>query len=364
MGDDIGGIAMKTRVSVLVAVMVLCGAAHGVERQLIDLGTLGGTGSTAYGINDSGQVVGSAKTNSSTYHAFVYSNGSMTDLNPAGASSSDAYAINNSAQVSGRYRDPVASTESAAIWTDGQATPLGTLAQQSSGEGWAINSSGQVAGSFLSPTAHMSHAFLYDNGTLNDIGTLGGKYGYARGINDSKDVVGFGTNAAGKWHAFIYRNGIMSDIGTLGGSESYAQAINNSGQAVGYASLADDSQYSAFLYYNGVMTDIGGLGGFSVAYAINDRGQVVGSSRLAGSSTVHAFLWEGGAMTDLNTLLAPEYSGWTLTFARGINEGGWICGEAVTPDGQTHAYLLTPEPTMILLLGMGGIALRRMRRPA
>ena len=44
------------------------------------LGTLGGSGSEAFGINTSGQVVGYAQTNSGNYDAFSYSNGTMNDL--------------------------------------------------------------------------------------------------------------------------------------------------------------------------------------------------------------------------------------------------------------------------------------------
>src|SRR4051812_26533463 len=47
--------------------------------QVQDLGTLGGTYSTAYGINDSGQVVGYSRTNDGYEHAFLY-DGTMHDI--------------------------------------------------------------------------------------------------------------------------------------------------------------------------------------------------------------------------------------------------------------------------------------------
>jgi probable HAF family extracellular repeat protein len=68
---------------------------------MTNLGTLGGPNSTAYGINNSGQVVGSAYTNGVTYNAFRYSSGTMTNLGTLGGSLSAANGINNSGQVVG-----------------------------------------------------------------------------------------------------------------------------------------------------------------------------------------------------------------------------------------------------------------------
>ena len=57
---------------------------------MTDLGTLRRLGSSANGINASGQVVGDADTSSGDNHAFLYSNGTMTDLGtlPGGSESS------------------------------------------------------------------------------------------------------------------------------------------------------------------------------------------------------------------------------------------------------------------------------------
>ncbi len=54
---------------------------------MTDLGTLGGSDSYAYGINDSGQIVGGSYTSSGDYHAFLYANGAMADLGTLGGDS-------------------------------------------------------------------------------------------------------------------------------------------------------------------------------------------------------------------------------------------------------------------------------------
>ena len=69
---------------------------------VIDLGTLGGTESYFYAINDSGQVVGDSwLTGDTEKHAFISDGTTMTDLGTLGGDHSNARAINNSGLVVG-----------------------------------------------------------------------------------------------------------------------------------------------------------------------------------------------------------------------------------------------------------------------
>lgn len=76
--------------------------------QLQLVGTLGGSTSAPYAINDLGMVTGSAYTSDGFQHAFLWKNGSMKDLGTLGAAYSFGIGINNLGHVVGHA--PVASS--------------------------------------------------------------------------------------------------------------------------------------------------------------------------------------------------------------------------------------------------------------
>lgn len=317
--------------------------AVGPQYVVTDLGTLGGSTSYAFDINDAGQVVGDAYTaGNATQHAFLYSNGTMTDLGTLGGAYSAAIGINNAGQVAG-WADTAgtAAASHAFLYSNGTMTDLGTLGGSSS-IAYGINDAGQVVGFAYTVGNATRHAFLFSNGMMTDLGTLGGSSSGAADINDTGQVVGFSrTTGNATQHAFLYSNGTMADIGTLGGSGSSANGINNAGQVVGGANTASNAANHAFLYSNGTMTDIGLLGGSqNYANGINDAGQVVGRFYTFGDGAWHAFLYSNGTMTNLDTLIDPT-SGWSLTEANAINNRGQIVGYG-SINGQTHAFLATP----------------------
>src|SRR5437764_68642 len=72
---------------------------HGV---ITDLGTLGGSFSSPFALNDAGRVVGWSAIATGEYHAFLWANDVMTDLGTLGGNWSEPGAINAAGQVVGR----------------------------------------------------------------------------------------------------------------------------------------------------------------------------------------------------------------------------------------------------------------------
>ena len=331
-----------------------------LKYSVTDLGTLGGTTSEAYAINNAGQVVGTSSLTSSgsTTHAFIYSGGHMIDIGALDASyrNSYAYGINEKGQVVG-YGD-FSSNDSltdAFLYNGSEIIDLSTALSGISGgqsEAQGINDSGQAVGyDGASTTSSVtSTAFVYSESGVSSIPNLGGSSSYAYAIDDNGDVVGYSTLASGDTHAFLWNGTRVVDLQTLGGSSSYAYAINDKGDVVGTSTLADGS-WHVFEYASSqtspTMVDLGALNSLStVAYAINGDGEIVGTAYQSSQQGSSAFLYDGATTVDLNNLLNSTGKGWQLLEAKGINDSGQIVGYGVNPAGLTHAFLLNPVDAM------------------
>src|SRR5690606_30623112 len=122
-----------------------------------------------------GQVVGEAYDNQSRSRAFLYSGGEMHDLGTLGGSHSWAYGINNAGQVVG-FAENGDGDKRAFLYTgtpgvDGSMEDLGTLPGGSVSWAYAINDAGQITGEAETENAYS--AFLYTNGQMYDLGNLG-----------------------------------------------------------------------------------------------------------------------------------------------------------------------------------------------
>ncbi len=386
-----------TYIAVLITTcLTLSSPSWAIEYAFTDLGTLGGTNSSASSVNNTGVIVGtSSLTGNTLSHATLWEGTSIIDLGGFYQENSTATAISNSGKVAGSgYAISYGKTH-AAGWYDTSynsvPTDLGLVDQTGAGQSNAssINDAGKIVGSGQSAD-YFQHATLWKAADqLKDISKGGALLSSAaNGINNSDQVVGWNdstasgavTKYAALWSPAANGNYVETKLGNagvsiVGGYQSYATAINDNGSIVGSAQFSSSSTapYHAAKWevsdYK-TLIDLGTLGGaYSFANSINSDGLVVGSSQTDGNTT-HATLWNDTTAIDLNTLLDPATfaAGWVLTSANDINDLGWIVGNATNATlGITRGFLLTPTavpvPAAVWLFssGLGIMAFRRRK---
>ena len=191
----------------------------------------GGLTGFAGAVNDNGQVVGN-------FAAGIY-NISTSTISPLGTlagSYTAGYGINNAGQVVGLSYLADNQTYHAFLWNGTVMKDLGTLGGTNS-QAKGINGTGQIVG-VSDVGGGVSHAFLYSGGLMSNLGgTLGGTNSQADSINSSGQIVGWANTAGGAQHAFLFSSGTMVDLNTLvslasGGYLLEATGINDIGQIV------------------------------------------------------------------------------------------------------------------------------------
>jgi len=138
---------------------------------MMDLGTLpGDVNSTAYGMNDQKEVVGTSRPMDGTFHAFLWtSGGGMTDLGSLtpGNDFNIAWDVDNSGRVVG-FSGILGKSRSAFLWiptvpggTTGSMLDLGPFPGYDDSRAFAINDKGLIVGESYSNATDVTRAILW-----------------------------------------------------------------------------------------------------------------------------------------------------------------------------------------------------------
>jgi hypothetical protein len=264
------------------------------------------------GINNAGQVVGSAYDLGGRPVAFRQASGTFyIHPSPGPAHSTWGNAINSTGTIAGlcdrngsRYHACYASPG------DGLATDFDSDFTRNS-EAVAINDAGYVVGTASSqPFLGHTSGWIYLLGS-----TIGGNF-IAKDMNNDFVIAGYDTTWGGK--TYDVGSGTTTYLGwALGSFSNRAYAINEDGEVAGTVGG------QGFLYSGGTAVKFGTS--VTEVRAVNADGDVVGTA----NGRAFVYLRDTNEFIDLNTAISASTAAtWTLTSANGINDGGVIVGVA------------------------------------
>ena len=275
------------------------------------------------GINNAGSIAGYSGRSDGKRHAALWRSGVITDLGTLGTGSG----LHSNVQWPGI-------SENGMVVGISQTDALDTL-----GESWSC-------AAFIAANGHVCLGFAWQSGVITALPTLGGENGFAAGVNNRGQVVGWAETAVHdptchapqvlQFRAVVWepKQGTPRQLPPLpGDSTSSATAINQRGQVVGISGECDvavgrKSATHAVLWDGSSIIDLGSLGGdyWRTPMAINNSGVVVGFANPPDGDfdgdSLRAFVWtRSGGMQDLGRFAGDQFSE-----ALGVNDSGQIVG--------------------------------------
>jgi probable HAF family extracellular repeat protein len=301
-----------------------------------DTGTLGGTFAFGAGVNDLGWVTGASTNATGAVHATLAAPGTVIDLGTLGG-------MNSAVEW------PVKNNHGLVVGISESATP------DPNGETFSCDPD------FIPTNGHTCLPFLWQNGAISALPLLGGNNGFATGINNAGQAVGWAETAlhdpscvlpqvlqfeAVQWGPATNQKRVLPPY--PGDSTSAATAINDAGEVVGISGACDVavgafSARHALLWVDGQPIRLPTLGGkgWNTPMAINNAGTIVGFSDTSGdvvsgvlTANFQATLWIGGSLINLHTL-----PGDATAEATGINDFNQIVGTSFDAAGAPRVFL-------------------------
>ena len=234
----------------------------------------GATYTTATGINNAGQVVGSC----AGLHGYRWTPNSIRSIDFPGAAATFAADINSLGEIIGTYESAAGSPAQGFQLNKGIDTTIDASgAFQTALTG--INTFGEMVG-YWNDKEYNTYGFLYSKGTFTPISVPGSLATFPKGLNSSAIVGSYSTSTA--LHAFLLQGGVLTSLDFPGAIFSDAHSINESGEVIGiYEDI--DFQEHGFLWQGGAFVATFDLQNATMQddaftrLSLNDKGQIVGS---------------------------------------------------------------------------------------
>jgi probable HAF family extracellular repeat protein len=320
----------------------------GTDWKIVDLGTLGGAGTTVADINDAGAVVGASQLADGRQHAFVYRAGQIHDLGAlTGDDSSEAVAINNLGIIVGNSSRTVEPASSRAFRSDGGGLSLLVLPFAATYAAHDINDAGDILLAYY----YTSHAGCGSapgcNYVVRSDSVIDLENKVPRGLRINNAGLIAAHSGASRQPTYLYNinDGSTATIASLPGGAPYPYymiptGLNNHGDVIGYT-----GDGRLFYYHDKVAVDATSIitAGVRSLSDINDNGDIAGAMTEGGVNTVFLYTATERTIVDLNALPAVRKAGWTLGTVKAINNARQIVGQGVDAQGRQRGFLLTRQ---------------------
>ncbi len=247
----------------------------------------GSSSTLAWGINNSGDIVGSYVIAGVT-HGFKLSAGQFRSLDYPGAASTDARGINNRGDISGLYRNADGVFHGFRLSGD-QYTAI-DFPDATSTQGWGINASGDVVGTYTSRDS-VTHGFKVSGVQYVAIDYPGSTATTLTGINTQGEISGIYNGPGGLTHAFLLSDGEFTTLDVPAATYTNSTGLTARGDIIGrymvgtagYGYLMRDGNFNTIAFPGATFTG---------SASVNTRGVIVG--RYQNSDGVfHGFLLTG-----------------------------------------------------------------------
>ncbi|GAB2683250.1 hypothetical protein GCM10027194_15550 [Thalassiella azotivora] len=229
------------------------------------------------------------------------------------------------------------------LWRDGQVETLpvpqgSTVARPSD-----INDRGVVVG-----TAYVqgwARPVMWAGGVVRVLPLPEGVTGYANGVNDVGEVVGWASRPGEYGRAVLWRRGELVPLtGPAEAGPTYASAINNRGQVGGHGAVREGGPPLVIRWDRGPGTT-------TVPHAVAFPADEVAITGVSERGLVVGFLWEGVAITwqggAVQHLPSPSMA---AVFTGGVNRLGAVVGSGYDVERQSRTALVWHDRVMTELV--------------
>ena len=203
----------------------------------------GAVGTQLYGVNGGGDIAGVYVDSSNKQHGFLLSGGTFKIIDVPGAEQTMPYGLNSNGDVTGMYFLPGDTTKHYGFaMIGGRFTTIDYPLPNDMSCGTWISDSGEVGGHVQEKNGAY-HGYRWNDGKFTLIEFPGAKTGQfwdsIYGINSAGDVLGAYSDARGKQRAFLRRKGAFTTFDVPGSQRTRATGMNRSGQVVGMFADSD-----------------------------------------------------------------------------------------------------------------------------